>query len=69
MAKPDLQEVLVTPAGELYRDDGKLGLALALDHLVGVSGVSGDTDAAASGVPVGGLYVRRATGAVTRRQS
>ena len=71
MAKPDLQGLRVTPAGEAYRDDGKLGLALAFNALVVVTGTT-DTasfaaEAVASGVPVGGLYVNEQTGAITRR--
>jgi len=54
MAKPDQQNVLVTPAGQLYRLDGKLGLELALGNLLTANG---PLDATASGVPVGGIYV------------
>ncbi len=64
MAKPDQQNVTVTPAGQLYRDDGKLGLALALDNLLTANGPG---DAAASGIPVGGLYVEVATSGVAVR--
>lgn len=57
MAKPDLQRVYVnTSNGDLKRLKGRLGLAEAAEHLVLVSG-SDDVDAAASGVPVRGLYV------------
>jgi len=54
MAKPDQQNVTVTPVGQLYRDDGKLGLALAFNGLLTANG---PLDATASGVPVGGVYV------------
>ena len=61
MAKPDQQNVTVTPAGQLYRDDGKLGLELALNKLLTANGPG---DAAASGVPTGGLYVDVATSGI-----
>jgi hypothetical protein len=61
MAKPDLQNVLVTPAGQPYRLDGKLGLELAFNNLLTADGPG---DAAASGVPVGGLYVDTATSGI-----
>lgn len=64
MAKPDLQGVRVTPAGELYRDDGKLGLELAFGSLLTANG---PLDAAASGVPVGGLYVEATTSGLAIR--
>ena len=54
MAKPDQQGLRVTPAGQLYRDDGKLGLEVAFNNLLTAYGPG---DAAASGVPVGGLYI------------
>ncbi|MBD3260363.1 MAG: hypothetical protein GF334_01575 [Candidatus Altiarchaeales archaeon] len=66
MAKPDLQGVRVTPAGELRRDDGKLGLALAFDNLLTAEG---PLDATASGVPVGGLYVDSTTSGIAVRLS
>jgi hypothetical protein len=54
MAKPDLQQVYAnTATGDLMRLKGKLGLGEALDFLVGATG---DVDAAASGVPLRGLY-------------
>jgi len=54
MAKPDLQKVYVSPTDSvLRRDDGKLGLAVALDDL---EDAASDVAAAAAGVPVGGLY-------------
>ncbi len=64
MAKPDLQNVLVTPAGQAYRLDGKLGLELAFDNLLTAFGPG---DAAASGVPVGGLYVNPTTSGLAVR--
>lgn len=66
MAKPDLQNVVVTPAGELYRLDGKLGLKLALGDLLTANGPG---DAAASGVPVGGIYVEVVTSGLAIRLS
>ncbi|KKM86333.1 hypothetical protein LCGC14_1280020 [marine sediment metagenome] len=66
MAKPDLQNVVVTPAGELYRLDGKLGLELALNRLLTANG---PLDAAASGVPVGGIYVEVVTSGLAIRLS
>ena len=66
MAKPDLQGLRVTPAGEMYRDDGKLPLALALNNLLTADGPAA---AVASGVPVGGLYVNATTSGVTVRLS
>ncbi len=66
MAKPDLQNVVVTPAGELYRLDGKLGLELALGKLLTANGPG---DAAASGVPVGGIYVEVVTSGLAVRLS
>ena len=54
MAKPDLQEVFVnTRTGDLKGLKGKLGLGEALANLVGAAD---DTAAAASGVPLRGLY-------------
>lgn len=54
MAKPDLQSVYVSTAtGDLKSLKGKLGLMEALDNLVGAAD---DTAAAASGVPLRGLY-------------
>lgn len=54
MAKPDLQTVHVKPgSGELRRLDGKLGLSVALDNMIGAAD---DTEATASGIPLGGLY-------------
>ncbi len=64
MAKPDLQNVVVSPAGELYRDDGKLGLELALNKLLTANGPG---DATVSGVRVGGLYVDATTSGVSVR--
>ena len=64
MAKPDLQNVLVTPAGQTYRLDGKLGLEVAFDNLLTANGPG---DAAASGVPVGGLYVLTTTSGLAIR--
>jgi hypothetical protein len=66
MAKSDHQNVLVTPAGQMYRDDGKLGLSLALNNLLTANG---PLDAAASGIPVGGLYVEATTSGVAIRLS
>lgn len=54
MAKPDLQRVYSSTAdGNLKRLKGKLGLAEAMDNLVGAAD---DTAAAASGVPLRGVY-------------
>jgi hypothetical protein len=64
MAKPDLQNVVVTPGGELYRLDGKLGLELALENLLTANG---PLDAAASGVPAGGIYVEATTSGLAIR--
>ena len=61
MAKPDLQNVLVTPAGQAYRLDGKLGLELAFENLLTAKGPG---DATASGVPTGGLYVDTVTSGI-----
>ena len=54
MAKPDLQGVRVTPAGAIFRDDGKLPLVPAFNNLLTANG---PLDAVASGVPVGGIYI------------
>lgn len=54
MAKPDLQGVRVTPAGQVYRDDGESSLELALNKL---PVLTNDNQVAASGIPVGGLYL------------
>lgn len=52
MAKPDLQAVRAKPAtGSLYRDDGKLGLAVN-----SIPSAANDAAAALLKVPVGGLY-------------
>ena len=64
MAKPDLQGLRVTPAGQLYRDDGESSLALAFDNLLTAFGPG---DAAASGVPVGGIYIDATTSGVAVR--
>lgn len=64
MGKPDLQNVLVTPAGQLYRLDGKLGLELALGNLLTAQGPG---DAIASGIAVGGIYVDAVTSGVAVR--
>jgi len=64
MAKPDQQNVTVTPAGQLYRDDGKLGLELALNKLLTANGPG---DATTSGIPVGGLYVDVVTSGIAIR--
>lgn len=64
MAKPDMQGVRVTPAGQLYRDDGKLGLALGFDGLLTANG---PLDAAASGIPVGGIYIEATTSGLAIR--
>jgi len=64
MAKPDLQGLRVTPAGEVYRDDGKLPLALALNNLLTANN---PTEAVSSGVPVGGLYINATTSGVSVR--
>jgi hypothetical protein len=54
MAKPDLQAVYVDPSdGNLRRLDGKLGLKVAFENMVAASG---DSNAEALGVPIGGLY-------------
>ena len=61
MAKPDQQNVTVTAAGQLFRDDGKLPLAPALNNLLTAFG---PLDAAASGVVTGGIYVDATTSGV-----
>ncbi len=61
MAKPDLQNVTVTPAGQLYRDPGELPQTLAFKDLLTANGPG---DASASGIPVGGLYVDVATSGI-----
>ncbi len=66
MAKPDLLKVYVTAAGELFRDDGKLPLAPALENLLTANGPG---DAAASGVVVGGIYVEATTSGLAVRLS
>jgi hypothetical protein len=66
MAKPDLQDVRVTPAGQLYRDPGELPQELALKDLLTANG---PLDAAASGIPVGGIYVEVATSGLAVRLS
>ena len=58
MAKPDQQGLRVTPAGQLFRDDGKLGLELAFNNLLTANG---PLDAAASGILTGGIYVEATT--------
>ena len=62
MAKPDLQNMYAAPGGEAYRLDGKLGLSLAFNNLLVASGPS---DATASGVPVGGIYVNTTTSGIS----
>ena len=64
MAKPDLQGLRVTPAGELFRDDGKLGLSPAFDNLLTAFG---PLDAAASGIVVGGIYIDATTSGLAVR--
>lgn len=64
MAKPDLQGVRVTPAGQLFRDDGESSLEPAFDNLLTANGPG---DAAASGVPVGGIYVEATTSGLAVR--
>lgn len=64
MAKPDLQGVRVTPAGQLFRDDGESSLVPAFDNLLTANG---PLDAAASGVPVGGVYVEATTSGLAVR--
>lgn len=66
MAKPDLQGTRVTPAGVMYRDDGKLGLSPAFENLLTAFGPG---DAAASGVPVGGIYVDATSSGISVRLS
>jgi hypothetical protein len=66
MGKPDLQGVRVTPAGALFRDDGKLGLEPAFNNLLTAFGPG---DAAASGVPVGGIYVDATSSGISLRLS
>jgi hypothetical protein len=66
MAKPDLQNVTVTPAGELRRDPGQNPQALTFSNLLNATN---DGDATTSGVPLRGVYINRSTGAVTVRQS
>ncbi len=64
MAKPDQQNVTVTAAGQMFRDDGKLPLAPAFDNLLTANGPG---DAAASGVVVGGIYVETTTSGLAVR--
>lgn len=64
MAKPDLQNFYVSPAGQPYRDDGESSLSTAFGRL---PWAADDTAATASGVPLGGIYVLTATKAVTVR--
>ena len=64
MAKPDLQGVRVTPAGQLYRDPGESPQDLALKDLLTANG---PLDAAAQGVPVGGIYVEVTTSGLAIR--
>ena len=65
MAKPDLQKVYVnTSTGNLQRLDGKLGVSDAFDNLLTANGPG---DAAASGVPVGGIYVEATTSGLAVR--
>ena len=64
MAKPDLQGLRVTPAGALFRDDGKLPLVPALNNLLTANG---PLDAAASGIVVGGIYVEATTSGLAVR--
>ena len=64
MAKPDLQGVRVTPAGAIFRDDGKLPLVPAFNNLLTANGPG---DATISGVPVGGIYVDIATSGIAVR--
>ncbi len=66
MANPDLQGVRVTPAGQLYRDPGLSPQDLALNNLLTANGPG---DAAASGIPVGGLYVEVVTSGIAIRLS
>ncbi len=54
MAKPGLQNVTVTAAGQMYRDPGQEPQALAFNNLLTANG---PLDAIASGIPVGGIYV------------
>ena len=61
MVKPDLQGVKVTPAGQLYRDDGESSLELAFNQLLTAAG---PLDATASGVPTGGIYIDTATSGI-----
>ncbi len=63
MAKPDQQNVLVTPAGQPYRLDGKLGLELAFENLLTAFGPG---DALTSGVPVGGIYIDATSSGINR---
>jgi hypothetical protein len=65
MAKPDLQAMRITPAGGLFRDDGKLGLAPAFDGLLTAYGPG---DAAASGIGVGQVYIDATTSGLAVRQ-
>lgn len=54
MAKPDLQPAYInTATGDVKRLKGKLGLAEGMENLVGAAD---DTAAAASGVPIRGVY-------------
>jgi hypothetical protein len=64
MAKPDLQGLRVTPAGAIFRDDGKLPLVPAFDNLLTANGPG---DAVVSGVPIGGIYVDATTSGINVR--
>ena len=64
MAKPDLQGLRVTPAGAIFRDDGKLPLVPAFNNLLTANGPGG---AVASGVPIGGIYVDATTSGLAVR--
>ncbi len=61
MAKPSLQNVTVTPAGQMYRDPGQEPQALAFNNLLTADGPQG---AVASGIPVGGIYVDSTTSGI-----
>lgn len=67
MAKPDLQPAYVSTAtGDLKRLKGKLGLGEAFENIIVANG---PLDAAASGIPVGGIYAEATTSGLAVRLS
>lgn len=71
--RPDLQKLYVSSAkgtrGQAYRDDGEGALSLGFNQ---IPVLTNPTQVAASGIPVGGLYVlalnhQAASGTLNRR--